>query len=62
MRPVSCTNTLCDVTDLVNHRMAKNTKTWISWERIITFLRNDKLLTCASDDIQKLSFFSGGKL
>ena len=32
MHPVSCTNT-DDVTDLPNHGMAKNTKTWISWEQ-----------------------------
>ena len=44
MHPVSCTNTHHDVTDLVNHGMAKNTKTWISWERNITFLRNKKIL------------------
>ena len=25
--------------------MVKNTKTWISWERIITFLRNKKILS-----------------
>ena len=35
-------NTPPDVIDLVNHRMVKNTKTWISWERYITFLRNKK--------------------
>ena len=33
MRPVSCTNTLRDITDLVNHGMVKTTKTWISWKR-----------------------------
>ena len=42
--PLSCTNTDHDVTDLVNHRMFKNTKTSISWERNITFLRNKKIL------------------
>ena len=42
MHLVSCTNTHRDVTDLVNHGMVKNTKTWISWERNITFLRNKK--------------------
>ena len=26
----SCANTYYDVTDFVNHEMAKNTKTWIS--------------------------------
>ena len=40
----SCTNTHCDVTDLVNHGMIKNTKTWISWERNIIFLGNKKIL------------------
>ena len=44
MHLVSCTNTHCDVTDLVNHGMVKNTKTWISWERNIIFLRNKKVL------------------
>ena len=44
MHHVSCTNTHPDVTDLVNHEMVKNTKTWISWERNIIFLRNKKFL------------------
>ena len=44
MHLVSCTNTHCDVTDLVNHEMVKNAKTWISWERNIIFLRNKKIL------------------
>ena len=44
MHLVSCTNTHRDVTDLVNHGMVKNTKTWISWEWNITFLRNKKIL------------------
>ena len=44
MHPISCTNTHCDVTDLVNHGMVKNTKTWISWERNITVLQNKKIL------------------
>ena len=30
MRPVSRTNTYHDVTDLVNHGIVKNAKTWIS--------------------------------
>ena len=42
--PVSCTNTHHDVTDLVNNGMLKNTKTWISWEWNITFLRNEKVI------------------
>ena len=44
MHLVSCTNTHRDVTDLVNHGMAKNTKTWISWERKIIFRRNKTIL------------------
>ena len=44
MHPISCTNTHHDDTDLVNHGMVKNTKTWISWEQKITFLRNKKIL------------------
>ena len=31
-----------DVKDQVNHGIVKDTKTWISWERNITFLRNKK--------------------
>ena len=34
---------LNDVTDLVNHGIVKNIKTWISWERDITFLRDIKI-------------------
>ena len=46
---VSCFNIHRDVTDSVNHGMVKNTKTWISWERNIIFLRNKKdLNTCLS--------------
>ena len=44
MHHVSCTNTPNDVIDLENHVLVKNTKTWISWERNITFLRNKKIL------------------
>ena len=44
MHPVSCTNTHHDVTNLVKHRMVKNTKTWISREQKITFLSNKKIL------------------
>ena len=43
MQPVSCTNTHHDVTNFING-MVKNTKTWISWERNITFLWNKKIL------------------
>ena len=41
---VSCTNIHHDVKDLVNHGIAKNTKTCISWERNINFLQNKKIL------------------
>ena len=44
MHLVSWTNTHRDGTDLVNHGMVKNTKTWISRERNITFLKNKKIL------------------
>ena len=44
MHLVSCTNTHCDVTDLVNHGMVKNTKAWVSWEWKIIFLWNKKIL------------------
>ena len=44
MQPVSCTDTHHEVTDLVNHRIVENTKTWISWEWNITFLQNKKIL------------------
>ena len=42
--PASCDNTHHDVTDLVNHEMIKNTKTWISCERNKAFLWNKKIL------------------
>ena len=44
MHLVSCTNTHHDVTDFVDLGIVKNTKTWISSERNITFLRNKKIL------------------
>ena len=44
MHLISCTNTHHDVTDLVSHEIVKNTKTWVSWERNITFLQNKKTL------------------
>ena len=44
IHPVSCTNTHHDVTDLVNHGIVKNTKTWISWKLKLFFLRNKKIL------------------
>ena len=63
MHPVSCTNTHHDVTDLVNHEIVKNTKTWISWEWNITFLQNEKIPNlCLRRHILKLLFSSGGNL
>ena len=44
MYAVFCTNTHNDDTDLVYHRMVKNTKTWTSQEWNITFLWNKKIL------------------
>ena len=44
MHLISCTNTHHDVCDLVNHGIVKNTKTWISCERNLIFLRNKKTL------------------
>ena len=44
MHTVSSTNTHHDVKDLVNNEMVKNTKSWISWWRNLTFLRNRKIL------------------
>ena len=44
MYPASYTNTHHDVTNLVNHKMVKNTKIWISWERNTTFLWNKKII------------------
>ena len=50
MLHVSWTYTHHDVAGLLSHDMVRNTKTWISCEQNITFLRNKKFLTCASDD------------
>ena len=58
---VSFTNTDRDLTDLLNHGMFKNTKTWISWERNIIFLRSKKSVLQMAH-FEKLSFFSGGNL
>ena len=41
---VSCTNSYRDVTDLVNHRVVKIKKTWISWELNVIFLQNKKII------------------
>ena len=44
MSHVPCPNIHHDITDLVNYRIIKNTKTWISWEWNITFLWNKKII------------------
>ena len=44
MHTVSCTDTHHGITDLLNHEVAKNIKTWISWERNVIFLWNEKNL------------------
>ena len=64
MHPVSCSDTHHDVTDLVNHGMVKNRKTWISWEQNITFLRNKKKihLPLQMTHFEKFPFCSGGNL
>ena len=45
---VSCTNSHHDVTDLENCEMVKKAKTWISWERNITFPQNKKIVNLCS--------------
>ena len=50
MHPVTYTNTHHDITDLVNHGMVENTKTWISWKQLSFFYEIKKFLTCALDD------------
>ena len=45
MHTVTFSNTHHDVTDLVNLEMVKNAKTWLSWERNITFLQNKKIIS-----------------
>ena len=44
MHPVSCTITYHDIIDFVNCDMVKNTKTGMSCERSITFLKNKNIL------------------
>ena len=44
MHPGWCTNTHYGITDLANHGMVTKTTTWISWEKIIVFLQNEKIL------------------
>ena len=46
MHLVSCNNTHCDVTDLVNHGMVKNIKTWISCGQNIICFRRHILRSC----------------
>ena len=58
---VSCTNTHQDVGNCVNYGMVKNTKTWIPWERNITFSKNKKILNLCHR-WQKLFFCSRGNL
>ena len=50
MHPVSSTNTHHDVTDLVNHGMAKNTKIQNLENGTKLFYELKIFLTCASDD------------
>ena len=58
MHRISCTNTHHDFTDLVNYEMVENTKTWISWERNITFPQNKKILNmCLKYDILRNYWF-----
>ena len=58
MRPVSCTNTYHDVTDLVTHGKVKNTKTWTSWEPNINFSRNKKIINlCLRSHILRSDHF-----
>ena len=58
MHPVSYTNTHHDVTNLVKHRMVKNTKTWISRQRNTIFLSNKKILNlCLRWHILEISSF-----
>ena len=58
MHFASCTNTNHEVTNLVKHRMVKNTKTWISRERNITFLSNKKTLNlCLRSHILRIYSF-----
>ena len=63
MHLVSFTNTHRDLTDLVNHCIVKNAKTWISWEQNLVFLQNKKFWICASDGHNSRSYcFSGGNM
>ena len=56
----SRTGTHRDVTDFVNLEMVKNTKTWISWEQNLTYLRNKKTLTlCLRWHILRSYHFEG---
>ena len=64
MHPDSCTNTHHDFTDLINHGMVKNIKTFhiVRMENNFS-MKQKKFLICASDDtLERLSFCSGGNL
>ena len=43
MHPASRNNTDYEVTDLLDHEMVKNTKTWISWQQNIIFYDKKKI-------------------
>ena len=63
MHPFSCTNTHYDVTDLVNHWMIKNTKTWIPWKRNVTFCKKKNSWPVSQMTyFEELSFCTGGNL
>ena len=57
MHPVSFLNINHDVTDLVNHGVVKNAKTWMSWELNISFLRNKKIINlCLISFVAEVTF------
>ena len=64
MHLISCPNTHRDITDLGNHGMVKNRKTWISWERNIIFLQNKKVINLGFrwHILRSYRFGSGGNL
>ena len=63
MRPVSCTNTHHDVTDLVNHEMVKNTNLNISrTEHNFSMKQKNTKPVPQMTHFEKLSFCSGGNI
>ena len=54
------TNTYHDMTDLVNHEMVNYAKTWIFWERNITFLQNKflKTIKCHTQRMERMDWIS----